>query len=279
VPASTIFGEIKDFLDRNLTDMLIVDVEDYVQPKDLKQALIDAGLFDRVWTPKHPGEWPSLYDMVVPKNSKSEDNPRRLIVMNEKHKSPYKWLLNTYAVSEETPFSFKSAAKFNCNPKRGGTDKNFLIVNHWVDAGGLPDPVETAKTNSRATLVKRFEQCVAVRNKIPNVFAVNFTTSGDMFKTVNEFNAAIAKQSHVTPAINLTIDSIRQTATTKSQVRSVERLRRLPRVSDRFARSLLGKFADTLKPPAALTKIVPQEAIDAALSPPTTTTTQPPSTP
>ena len=38
----------------------IIDVEDYVQPKDLKQALIDAGLFDRVWrpNPKQIG-WPT----------------------------------------------------------------------------------------------------------------------------------------------------------------------------------------------------------------------------
>ena len=29
----------------------MIDVEDYVQPKDLKQALVEAGLFDRVWKP------------------------------------------------------------------------------------------------------------------------------------------------------------------------------------------------------------------------------------
>jgi hypothetical protein len=39
---------VADFLDRNLTDVVILDVEDYVKPKDLKKALIDADLFDRV---------------------------------------------------------------------------------------------------------------------------------------------------------------------------------------------------------------------------------------
>ena len=44
VPAKQIFREIDDFLDRNLTDVVIIDFEDYVQPKDLKPALIDVGL-------------------------------------------------------------------------------------------------------------------------------------------------------------------------------------------------------------------------------------------
>ena len=71
VPASQILGDIKDFLDRNLTDVVIIDVEDYVKPKDLKQALVDADLFDRVWRPEQQGQWPSLYDLVVPKAKKA----------------------------------------------------------------------------------------------------------------------------------------------------------------------------------------------------------------
>ena len=61
------------FLDRNLTDVVVIDIEDYVQPKDLKQALIDNGLWDRVWkpNPKQIG-WPSLYDMVATKTKAQE---------------------------------------------------------------------------------------------------------------------------------------------------------------------------------------------------------------
>ena len=43
-------GEIGDFLDRNLTEVVILDFEDYVQPKDLRQALDDAGLLPRLRT-------------------------------------------------------------------------------------------------------------------------------------------------------------------------------------------------------------------------------------
>ncbi len=100
VPAEEIFGDIGDFLDRNLTDVVIIDLEDYIRPKDIKAALIDADLFDRVWKPK-PGATtlPSLYDMVA---TKKVEKRRRLIVMSEKHPGAYPWLLGTYKVSEET---------------------------------------------------------------------------------------------------------------------------------------------------------------------------------
>src|SRR5207247_2580331 len=44
VSAREILGNIRDFLDQNLTDVVIIDIEDYVNPKDFKQALIDASV-------------------------------------------------------------------------------------------------------------------------------------------------------------------------------------------------------------------------------------------
>src|SRR5262245_36464432 len=127
VSADEVLGDVGDFLDQNLNDVVILDVEDYVRPRDFRNELRDAGLLDNVWRPKVPGEWPSLLDMVQPAKGQDQKH-RRLIVMFEKHKSPYKWLLNTYKVSEETPFGFASPNKFNCAPNRGGTGKGFFIV-------------------------------------------------------------------------------------------------------------------------------------------------------
>src|SRR5262249_7406180 len=151
-------GNIRDFLDQNLTDVVVIDIEDYVRPRDVKQALKDARLFDRVWVPKQPGTWPSLYDMVHPRDDQDQRR-RRLIVEIEKHKSPYHWLLNTYKVSEETNFTYRTAADFDCAPKRGGTGKSLLIVNHWIQPGGVPDPILAAKTNSRDTIDRRVQEC------------------------------------------------------------------------------------------------------------------------
>ncbi len=264
VSAHDILGNIRDFLDQNLTDVVVIDVEDYVRPKDFKQALRDADLLDRVWIPKRPGQWATLNDMIVPKRATDDQNPRRLIVMFEKHESPYKWLLNTYDVSEETGYTFKSADKFDCVPNRGKTGKSLFILNHWIQPGGPPDPIVAARTNSQKTLTKRVDECITARGKFPNVIAVNFTSSGDLFKTVRRLNGALARQSGLTSRLEDVISYVENfDAKTKKEVkevaqaiRSIQRVKRLPRVTTKQAQKLLGAVADQIPAPSGLSEIV-----------------------
>ena len=39
----------------------------------------------------------------------------------------------------------RRSPQFNCKPNRGGDDKSFFIVNHWLRPNGPPDPVEAGK--------------------------------------------------------------------------------------------------------------------------------------
>jgi hypothetical protein len=274
VKAEEVFSGVADFLDRNLTDVVILDVEDYVKPRDLKQALIDADLFDRVWFPKRGADGlPSLYDMIVPRKQSAPERRRRLIVMSEKHAEIYPWLLRTYGVSEETPFTFSAIKDFNCKPFRGGTGKDFFIVNHWLRPNGPPDPVEAGKVNSQKTLTDRMQQCITQRQRVPDVLAVDFTAIGDLFKTVNLFNAAIAKRTGVTPAINGAVRRARASGVlTEAERADLEALRRLPRISDADAQELLGVAGDQLLDPSGLSKLV----LDETDSNTTTTTESPP---
>jgi NADH:ubiquinone oxidoreductase subunit 6 (subunit J) len=276
VKANDILANVRQFLETNLTDVVILDVEDYVQPKDLKKALIDADLFDRVYTPqKKNGRWPTLYEMVVPKKKNATENPRRLIVMSEKHPDVYKWLLGTYNVSQETPFTFQKISDFNCKPNRGKTGKSFFIVNHWLRPDGPPDPVEAAQVNSSKVLTKRLSDCIAQRQALPTALAVDFTAIGDLYKTVNKFNAAIARQAGVTKQISLAIKQIRDNEKlTPEQVREITDVHRLPKISAATTRKLLGSLTDKIKP--APKNILKQLADP---TPPTTTTTaEPPPT-
>src|SRR4051794_352747 len=74
IPSKQVFNDIDASLSRTLTDVVVVDVEDSVRPKDLKQALIDGGLWDRVWkpSPKQYG-WPTLEQMVTTKREGQEN--------------------------------------------------------------------------------------------------------------------------------------------------------------------------------------------------------------
>jgi hypothetical protein len=299
IPSKQVFNDIDTFLSRNLTDVVVVDVEDYVQPKDLKQALIDGGLWDRVWrpSPKQYG-WPTLEQMINPKHEADKENPRRLIVTSEKHPGQASWLLGTYDIAGETTYAVPtSASKFNCNPKRGGTDKSFLIMNHWLKSNGPPDPVAATNTNSQKVLTRRFQQCITKRQQLPNTVAVNFTSQGDLFKTVNLYNAAISRQSGVTPMVTKAVKQLRdREGITDSELRELNALHRLPKISAATARKLLGPLADRIPTPVALRtfaspcpdgthaaskkelKAAKQAAKEAATSTTTSTTTTTPST-
>jgi hypothetical protein len=257
ISSKQVFNDVDAFLSRNLTDVVVLDVEDYVQPKDLKRALIEGGLWDRVWkpSPKQIG-WPSLRQMVLPKHKDDDENPQRVILMSEKHAGETPWLLGAYDVSQESPFTFSSISQFNCNPNRGGTDKSFFIVNHWLRPDGPPDPVEASKVNSRKVLTGRLQQCITERRQLPNAVAVDFTAQGDLYKTVNQFNAAIARQAGVTATITKAVNQLREReGITDSELRELNALHRLPKISDATARKLLGPLADAIPTPTELQKM------------------------
>ena len=176
--------------------------------------------------------------------------------MSEKHAGEQPWLLGTYGVSQETPFTFSTIPQFNCQPNRGGTDKSFFIVNHWLRPNGPPDPVEAARVNSKKVLTARLQQCIAQRLQIPNALAVDFTAIGDLYRTVNLFNAAIARQSGVTETVSKAVSQLRSREDiTDAEVTELNALHRLPAISETSARALLGPLADAIPAPRALPKL------------------------
>jgi hypothetical protein len=126
-------------------------------------------------------------------------------------------------------------------------------VNHWLQPGGLPDPSSTAKTNSEKVLTARLQQCITTRQQLPNAVAVNFTSQGDLYKTVRRFNAAIARQSGVTAIVSKTVEQLRaREGITDAELRELKGLHRLPKISEAKARALLGPMADSIPTPRRL---------------------------
>ena len=277
VKATDVLSQIGDFLDRNLTEVVILDFEDYVQPKDLKAALDDAGLLPRLrrLTPEQ-AKTTTMLDLVQPKHKKDTENPRRLIVLSEKHGGKMPFLAKTYDMYQETPFTFTNISDFNCKKNRGGTDKPLLLVNHWLRPDGPPDPVEAGHVNSQKTLTNRFKQCIAKRGVLPNAFAVDFTAIGDLYKSVNLFNGAVATVTGGRASVEKVIRHHRSSGDlTQADLQELNGIRRLPKVSEQRARKLLGPLADTLKPAQGIPEFERLNGVDPDASPSTTTTTVP----
>jgi hypothetical protein len=251
VKATDVFAEIKAFLDRNLTEVVILDFEDYVQPKDLRAALVESGLTDRLRTLDPTTlSTTTMLDLVQPKHEQDSENPRRLVVMAEKHGKPGSWLRPTYDYYQETPYTFPRIDTFNCAPKRGKAGNPLFLVNHWLRPDGPPDPAEAAKVNSKKTLNERFTKCADQRRVLPNALAVDFTEIGDLTKTVDRMNGAVATLTGGAQSVDRVIRHlIKHGGLTPAQVRELRGIHRLPNVTLAKAVKLLGQpVATDLKP-------------------------------
>ncbi len=232
VKAVDVFREINEYLDRNLTDFLVLDFEDYVQPKDLKAALQESGLYDRIrtMTPEDVHAVPLGYLLAAKKGQ--TENPRRVLTVSEKHGGVYDWLPATYSLFQETPYTFSSVKAFSCAPKRGKAGNPMFLINHWLRPDGPPDPGAAADVNSRSVLLDRYRTCAAQRQVLPNVIAVDFTEVGALYATVRELNSAISKLTGTTFAIDRSIKNTFDSGElTEAEAREIRGIHRLPKIS------------------------------------------------
>jgi hypothetical protein len=256
VKAVDVFREIDQYMDRNLTDFVVLDFEDYVQPRDLKAALQESGLYDRVrtMTPEEIHSVPLGY-LLTPKKGQPE-NPRRVMTVSEKHGGVYRWLPPTYSLFQETPYTFTSVKDFTCAKKRGQPGNLMFLINHWLRPDGPPDPGAAAHVNSRSVLLDRFRRCAARRKVLPNVIAVDFTEVGALQSTVRELNSAIAKVTGVTFVIDQSVrNAFNSGDLTEAEAREIRGIHRLPKISLARARAVLGTAVDHLTRPTALNKL------------------------
>lgn len=254
VKASDVFGQINDFLDRNLTDVVMLVVQDYVKPADLEAALKAGGLWDRLYTVNPAQPLPTLQQMVTPPSGQDE-NMRRLILVSENHAGKAPWLTGAYTLMQETPFTFNSVSAFNCAQNRGSPTNPIFLLNHWVTKSGPPDPVAAADVNSTTVLTHRIEQCIDQRHRLPNVIAVDFYGLGDTYNVCQTFNAAVAKltgtedfDSHAVAV------ALRRPGVTEADDVRIDQWPRLPEMSVARARQILGPAAAELKPPEIVAK-------------------------
>jgi hypothetical protein len=130
-----------------------------------------------------------------------------------------------------------------------------FLINHWLRPDGPPDPAEASRVNSRRTLLDRFRTCAAERQRLPNVIAADFTEVGDLYRTVRDLNAAIARTSGVTYDIDHAIEgALASGDLTQAEVDEIRGLHRLPATSRGAAEKILGPALGVLTRPRSLDK-------------------------
>jgi hypothetical protein len=196
IPIDTAFRQYRDFLAANSDEVLVIVIEDYVEPADIADAVEESGLIDYVYEgPLDPP--PTLQEMI--------DSGGRVVMMaeNDAGGGSIPWYHEAYEeLVQETPYTFKKPEALtgakglaaSCEPNRGPDQAAFFLLNHWIDTTPAPRPSNAEKVNASEALRKRIRRCERIRGLAANLIAVDFYREGDLFDVVEALNAERGSQ-------------------------------------------------------------------------------------
>jgi hypothetical protein len=191
IPINTAFRAYRDFLAANENEVLVIVIEDYVEPQDIADAVEESGLIDYVYEGALD-PLPTLQDMI--------DSGGRVLMMaeNDAGGGTIPWYHEAYeGLVQETPYTFKNPEALtegkqladSCKPNRGDRDGALFLLNNWVDTTPQPKPSNAEKVNASEALRKRIRRCEQIRGLAANLIAVDFYREGDLFDVVEQLNA------------------------------------------------------------------------------------------
>jgi hypothetical protein len=173
--------QIRDFMVKHPNEVVILLFEDYVSASDTADVFADVGLDQLAYTHVDGASLPTLRQMI--------EQDTRLLVTAQGGGAPPSWYHNAWTVFFDTPFDFKAPSQFSCALNRGTTTNPLFLLNHWLgDTFGLPSQERAVTANSFDVLHERALACWTQTGHIPNLVAVDFFDTGDVFAVVEALN-------------------------------------------------------------------------------------------
>ena len=109
-------------------------------------------------------------------------------IVSESGRPGLTWLHPAFQSFQETPYTFHTTAEMSCRANRGGDKSALFLVNHWIETTPTPRPSNAAVVNAYDFLLARARRCQRERRRLPNVIAVDFYATGDLFRVVRTLN-------------------------------------------------------------------------------------------
>ncbi|HET9951698.1 MAG TPA: hypothetical protein VFS09_07900, partial [Candidatus Eisenbacteria bacterium] len=173
--------EMKDFLVENPNEVVIIVIQDEgVKPADVAKCFAESGLEEFVYRGPVTPPWPTLREMV--------QRDERVVVFAENNSAGVPWYHQAFETIQETPYGFHKPEDFSNKPNRGGTGGSLLLMNHWIETAPSSLPSNAEIVNAYDVLLKRARACRRERGMTPNLIAVDFYRTGDLFKVVRTMN-------------------------------------------------------------------------------------------
>jgi hypothetical protein len=185
-----VLHSMRNFLRSHPGNVLLLDVEDYITPKDFVKAMKRSGLSKYAYrgSTKH---WPTLRTMIK--------RNQQVVVLDEHRAGGAPWVHLDYAgIVQETAYTWTDPAQItdpanwpaSCAPNRGGTKGSLFLMNHWSPPTPRPQPdsVADAQVNATDVLAGRARACQAARGLLPTIVAVDQYRTGGLFDAVKQLN-------------------------------------------------------------------------------------------
>ena len=173
--------DMKEFLVQNPNEVVILIIQDEgVSPADVAAAFEETGLEEFVYKGPVTGPWPTMGEMVA--------SGERVVVFAENDAEGVPWYHRTEGVVQETPYGFKTPEAFSNRPNRGGRNGSLLLMNHWIETAPASLPSNALVVNEYDFLLRRARACQRERRMVPNLIAVDFYKTGDLFRVCRAMN-------------------------------------------------------------------------------------------
>jgi hypothetical protein len=180
--ATDALRDVRDFLAEHRREVVVISIEDHVRPRDVARVFERSGLDRYVW--RGARRYPTLGEMV--------ESDQRVVVMAENRTDGVPWLRSQFDLVQETPYRFgkpaELAAESSCRPNRGRARGRLFLLNNWIDTSPFPSARNAAEVNAFGTLLRRARACERIRDRTPNLVAVDFYEQGDVLGVVRELN-------------------------------------------------------------------------------------------
>ena len=182
-----VLADLRDFLVTNPGEVVVIVNQDAITPADFVAAIREAGLEPYAATLGAP--LPTLGAMV--------SGGRRLVLLAENEAGEAPWYQLAYErLLQETPFVFEGPAALTdpaglgatCRPNRGPAGAPLFLLNHWINTDPAPRPSNAALVNAYEPLLARARACARLRDRMPNLLAVDFYRRGDVFRVADTLN-------------------------------------------------------------------------------------------
>jgi hypothetical protein len=173
--------EMREFLDRNRGEVLILFIEPYVAPAEIEKVFAKSGLDRYVATLNRDEPLPTLGELV-------EEN-RRVIVFAEKDADgTVPWYLDGFSFVQDTPLGAEKVRQLSCKLSRGTADSPLLMLNHWADL--FPPLAEPNRPFLKERFViRRAHECGRERGLPVSLIAVDHYDQGRLNEAVAALNA------------------------------------------------------------------------------------------